>query len=152
MQARTHATSTLTITDIAGDSNGYTFTVETVGEGDVSLDRTTVNLHLASAPGAAPTLQEPHILADAGATTLFTWSSATNVVDYLVEIAADANFTTLIYTTTVNSATLTLSTPLAYNQRYYWRVQPRNGCGVGERSSTGQFHTAFALFLPVIQQ
>lgn len=151
MGAATQATSTLTVNIAALPSGVYTFTVEAVDAQAVVLDQTTVNLHLAGTPATTPILQAPSTTTvDRTVGIPFTWTGDDSVIDYFVEIAADANFTTVAYTTTVTNTALTLPKPLAHDQTYYWRVQPRNGCGTGERSAVGQFRTPVGLFLPLI--
>ncbi len=152
MGATTQATSTL-VMDVAMVANGsYTFTVEAMNTEDRVLDQATVHLHLASTPGLIPMLHSPITATDRVRNVTFTWSSDPNVIGYQVEIAADNNFATPVYTTTVASAALTLPKTLAYDQTYYWRVQPHNGCGVGATSATGQFRTPVGLFLPIVRR
>lgn len=150
--ATTQATSTLTV-DVAAVANGaYTFTAEVVSAAATVLDQATVQLHLASTPGMLPTLQAP-ITTTSGVTDIaFTWSSDPNVTRYTLELAADADFATSIYTATVTNAEFLLPSTLAYDQIYYWRIQPHNGCGAGTTSATGQFRTPIGLFLPVVRR
>ncbi|MEZ4728431.1 MAG: choice-of-anchor B family protein [Caldilineaceae bacterium] len=153
LDTATQATSTLTV-DMAALAGGlYTLTVEAVGADEVVLDQATVTLHLSATPVVMPILQTPAMITVTQVTNIpFTWSSDSNATDYLVKIAADPAFTTIAYTATVNSAAFTLPQPLAYDQTYYWRVQPYNGCGAGESSAVGQFHTPNAVFLPLVER
>jgi len=149
----TQATSTLTVDTAALASGVYTLTVAAVGPEEVMLDQATVTLHLSATPAAMPILQTPTTTTITQVVNIaFSWSGDSNATEYLVEIATDPAFTTVAYTVTVNSAALALPQPLAYDQTYYWRVQPYNGCGAGERSAVGQFHTPHGLFLPLIQR
>jgi len=73
-----------------------------------------------------------------------TWSQIYGA-DYIIEIAADANFTEIVLsdTTTNNSYTITEDTLLP-NNPYYWRVYASNQCGTSISSSTFVFNTGSA--------
>jgi len=150
--ATTQATSTLAVNVAMVADGPYTFTVEARSTKNAVLDQATVRLHLASVPGRIPTLQTPITRTQRVADIPFAWSSDPNVTGYYLELATNADFATPVYTATVASAALTLPETLAYGQTYYWRVQPRNGCGVGATSATGQFRTPVGLFLPIVRR
>lgn len=162
MGATAAATSTLTVENTVLTSGTYTFTVEAVNAEEQVLDTTSVHVYLASTLATKPRLQAPQ---DIRLTTLaplqFVWSAESDVTSYTVEIATDSSFSTLVYTATAPSATLLLgpppgvagwTTPLAYGQQYYWRVQASNGCGDSNVSDVAQFRTPIGLFLPLIRR
>jgi len=70
-----------------------------------------------------------------------SWNADSNANSYLVEIASDASFSTIIETanTTSNSYETTL---LNVDTMYYWRVTPSNDCGTGTASAAFNFTTA----------
>lgn len=153
MRATTQATSTLVVEPGVLASGHYTFTVEAVSAAATVLDHATVSLHLTTTtPDMLLTLQTPITATEHVDDIDFRWSNNSDATGYRVEIAADADFTTLVYTATVANAALTLPVTLAYEQTYYWRIQPYNGCGVGAISATGQFHTPGRLFLPLVRR
>ena len=54
----------------------------------------------------------------------FTWTQVPSSNAYTIQIATDALFTTGLQThTTGDVATFTLTTPLAYNTEYWWRIK-----------------------------
>ncbi len=72
----------------------------------------------------------------------FSWSAATQAVEYEFELAADAGFGVLIESvsglTEPNYAAATILDPLS---TYFWRVRANNACGVGSDSATFEFTT-----------
>jgi len=55
---------------------------------------------------------------------------------YYLEVATDAGFSDLVYTTTVTIISHTLANSLNYSTPYYWRVTAQNTCGNGSASAT----------------
>ena len=55
---------------------------------------------------------------------------------YDLEVATDAGFSDLVYTTTVTIISHTLANSLNYSTPYYWRVTAQNTCGNGSASAT----------------
>lgn len=72
------------------------------------------------------------------------WNAEVNATSYDVEIATDATFTNIIESQTVGTNAYT-ATLLALNTQYYWRVRPRNSCGIGNWSTAFNFTTANTL-------
>ena len=71
---------------------------------------------------------------------LLTWATDVNTVNYLVEIATDAGFSSILESNTVTAAMYT-PTLLDIDTEYFWRVTPSNSCGAGTASSTFSFTT-----------
>ncbi len=73
--------------------------------------------------------------------TSLNWDSDANVSNYLIEIATDAVFSTII-----ESATLAENSYVPQNlvdaTTYYWRVQPSNICATADFSSVNTFTTS----------
>jgi hypothetical protein len=138
--------STLTI-DASGIAAGaHTLTV--------SGDSTTPPLSRSRSVGlfvdtAAPTVSSPLLPAD-GSTSqplapLLSWSAADQARDYVVEVATDAGFGSIVFTGTPTTATsLQLPPVLAPGTQYFWRVRATNACGEGSNSSAATFTTRFA--------
>ncbi|WP_271406168.1 reprolysin-like metallopeptidase [Tenacibaculum soleae] len=74
-------------------------------------------------------------------TPTFEWETNLNATSYKIEIATNANFSSIIIneTTTVNS--YTPSSFLSHSTNYYWRVKPINACEEGVFSNNFTFTT-----------
>lgn len=70
----------------------------------------------------------------------FTWDAAINATTYEIDIATDANFTTIVENALVNEANYT-STTLNTASDYFWRVRSSNDCGISVYSESS-FKTA----------
>ena len=70
----------------------------------------------------------------------FTWSSAVQGRDYVLEIDNNDDFSSIEFSTSVSATSYTLSTPLNTNSIYYWRVRTINECG-NSQSSVFSFTT-----------
>ena len=75
----------------------------------------------------------------------FSWTASTGATNYDIEIATDANFTTIVETANVVTTAYS-STTLGNLETYFWRVLPRNeGCS-GTVSSSATFSTIYCGF------
>lgn len=135
-------TSTLTIGNTNAAAHGdYTITVTGTGN---SLQRARdVQLSVFTQTPAAPALASP---AD-GATgvspsPVLSWTAVAQGVDYVVEVASDPTFATIVYTSPATSQT-SLQLPIALQQAtvYYWRVRVANICGTSPNSPVRMFKT-----------
>jgi len=79
-----------------------------------------------------------------------TWQNNLNAEDYLIEIATDPSFNTIISTDTVTSTSYSIEN-LNNATVYYWRVRPNNQCSNGNYSATYSFQTATNNCTSVIQ-
>ncbi|MBP7687116.1 MAG: InlB B-repeat-containing protein [Thermoflexales bacterium] len=103
----------------------------------------TVGLDVfAAAPGPATLLTPTHGALNLSTTPVLNWSAAAETQTYLVEVATDTGFATVVYSATVAGLTHQVATPLAVNTLHYWRVTPRNTCGGGNPSASFVFTTA----------
>ncbi len=75
------------------------------------------------------------------ASTTLTWNADANAGDYLVEVASDSGFATIVESATVQTASYA-TTLLMPNTQYYWRVTASNQCATATPSSTYSFTTA----------
>lgn len=151
--------STLTLQGAPSAAGQYTFTVAAVNDENQVLDTTTVSVGLANKVTTRPELKRPQgVTLSALSDVAFQWSAENPGGSYLLEISTDPLFADLIYTQTVTTTSLLLTspphvtswtTPLHYDQTYYWRVRARNGCGEVS-SEVAQFRTPTPFFLPLI--
>jgi len=74
----------------------------------------------------------------------FGWSAANQAAAYTLEVATDAAFNNVVFSTTVPGTTATPTTDLNTNTEYFWRVTAANTCGVGPASATWSFTTLAA--------
>ncbi len=126
----------LSITDSAGVAAGdYVVTLAaTSGAISKTLD---FDLTYSTFAPPVPVLDAP---ADGEANVelspVLTWEAAEQAVTYLVEIADDPDFTTVIASTETADTAWTVSPPLEPSHRYYWRVTARNACGASVAGPT----------------
>jgi hypothetical protein len=71
----------------------------------------------------------------------FNWSGS-NTESYLLEVATDADFNNIVFSTTVSTTTAAPGVDLASNTEHFWRVSPSNVCGGGAASAVFSFVTA----------
>lgn len=135
--------SSLTLGNLANASAG-SYAVDVVGVAPTSTHTTTVGLNLFTAVPSPINLLTPADGAiDIPTDTNLTWNAATQAQSYLVEVATDASFNTIVYSATVDSPTASL-TGLTNATNYYWRVTAENTCGTNNPSATFTFRTAVA--------
>lgn len=72
----------------------------------------------------------------------FNWTSSSGSdTTYVIDIATDTDFTTIIDNATVLDTNNYSSTELNSNTQYFWRVTSSNGCGTALASTTFEFTT-----------
>ena len=74
-----------------------------------------------------------------------TWVQDTNASFYDVEIASDSNFSNSVSSATVAENSFK-ATNLIGETQYFWRVKPKNDCGVGSFSTVFSFKTEVPLY------
>lgn len=72
----------------------------------------------------------------------FTWQTNVNATSYDIDIATDNTFTTIVDNAIGVAGTSYVSSLLASNTEYFWRVKPVNQCGSGSFSSPFSLKTA----------
>ncbi|CAG0932122.1 Protease 1 [Thermoflexales bacterium] len=136
------ATTTLVISNTGVVTAGaYLLNVS----GATISDSVTVTVGLdvfAGMPGATTLLTPTNGALNLSTTPSLSWSAADAAQTYLVEVATDAGFTSVVYSATVSGLTHQVANPLAPNTTHYWRVTPRNGCGVNAPTTSFVFKTA----------
>ncbi len=121
------------------------------GENVVTLQGTSgtiiktreITLDVSTALPAVVMLSAPVDLAINVATTpTLTWTGVAQAAGYVVEVATDVNFTTIVFTGNVSSGTsVAVSPALQSSTTYYWRVRANNTCGTSESSAVYSFKT-----------
>ena len=116
--------STMTV-DVTGAASAGSSTITVTGTSNptaiVTRPRSSSTIYTA-AP-AAPALTSPADGAiDTVRSPLLTWAAVPDTVDYLVEVATDAGFTSIVRSRTVTSPTWAVSPALAIDTLHYWRV------------------------------
>lgn len=71
----------------------------------------------------------------------FAWNADANAASYDIEVATDPAFASIMDSQNVlTNSYMTIG--LLGNTTYYWRVRPRNGCGIGNWSTAYNFTTS----------
>lgn len=134
----------VTVSGIASiDAGNYTFNV--VGtSGATSLEKTnTLSLAVFESTLTTPVLNTPNNNSLSFVKPyVLDWEADENAEAYDVEIATDADFTSVIEEATLNTNFYNPQL-LAINTKYYWRVVSKNTCGgISDFSSVFDFTTA----------
>lgn len=123
--------STLTIGNTVSAVAGN-YSMSLVGIAPTQTHTITLGLDVYTAAPNAPILSAP----SNGATNIpvlptFAWSAVAGASGYFLEVATDAGFNNVVYSTTVatNSHALPAINPLNYDTVYHWRVSSENLCG-----------------------
>lgn len=120
-------------------SGSYTITL--TGNDGVHTVTETFILNV-TALAAAPTLVVPaNAATDVNVLAAFDWNTVAGATGYLLEVATDANFSNIAFSTTTTQSNYTLTTPLNVNTTYFWRVIASNNCGPGNLPTPFSFTT-----------
>ena len=139
--------STLTLGNaIAVAPGSYTVQVSATTTAPALTRTRPASFTLFSAAPAAPTTTLPAPGATGvGFSPSFTWAAVAEAETYVLEVATDAAFTSIVHTSpalTTNSYVLPIQ--LAGGADYYWRVRATNICGTGTNSAAASFRTRTA--------
>ena len=135
------ATSVLNIRTTTSTLPGpYTITI--MGTSSDKVHTTPVGLNIFNTVPGKPTLLTPANRA-MGVDLLptLTWSIAVQGLTYSLQVAKDARFTNIVYSTTTTGTSHTIITNLEPLTQYFWRIRPRNACGWGTFSAAFRFIT-----------
>ena len=89
-----------------------------------------------------PTLVSPAQSAiDQSLEAELTWSSATKVSGYDLQVATENTFSTIVLDTLAHPDTVLTTDPLDFTTNYFWRVRSRFETHVGDWSTIGSFTT-----------
>ena len=89
----------------------------------------------------------PQLIAPADGATdqplqpLLSWTPVPTAAGYLVELATDAGFASIVYSAASSTASHGVTVPLTYDTTYHWRVSAVNACGTGLPSAPATFRT-----------
>jgi lysyl endopeptidase len=133
--------SLLTISNTIDASPG-SYTMVITGASPLKTHTSTVALNLFNSLPDSPTLSAPADgSSDVSITPTFEWQAAPQSTTYLLEVATDLSFSTIVYSATVSGASHQAMSPLSSNSTYYWRITPQNICGTGTPSTPFSFTT-----------
>ena len=132
---------TLTISNLAAAAAGnYTLAIDAQASG-ISRSRHT-QLQLSTTAPNAPVLVAPSDNAgNISRHPLLNWTAIAGASEYRIEVARDAAFSDIIYTTTSAATTHTVSIELDYATRYFWRTSASNQCGGSSAAQAFSFTT-----------
>ncbi|WP_196892358.1 thrombospondin type 3 repeat-containing protein [Aureivirga marina] len=86
--------------------------------------------------GTTVTLTSPANNSSTGIATInFSWEAVEHADNYVIEIATDSGFTSIVQTSTT-AQTSFVSNSLSAGNTYYWRVKATNSCSESNYSST----------------
>ena len=137
-----HFTSRLTIGNLSGATPGW-YNIEITGTAGGGMERTTVvTLGVATAAPGGVTLTSPANGADdVSRSPTLIWQPSSQGFEYVLDVATDAGFTSVVYHATETDTNHTVDIVLDSTTVYYWHVRAVNGCGESNFSSTFSFST-----------
>ncbi|MCP4250572.1 MAG: S8 family serine peptidase [bacterium] len=137
-------TSALTISNTAAAAAGnYTITIEGEDPLTAIIKSTMVGLEVfTGVPGAPALSAPPDGTVSVPLVPTLSWSASSQADTYDVEVATDAAFNTVVFSTTTADLSVEVSPPLVPLTAYHWRVTAGNACGPGGVSPTWTFLTA----------
>jgi hypothetical protein len=137
-------TSTLTVGNTGAVAAGsYTLSVSGTGGSPSATRSRDAVLNVFTQTPAAPTLTAPaNSSINQSIRPTLTWSSVTQGQTYLIEVATDAAFTNVVFTSTPSTATtINVGNALNFDTQYFWRARSTNVCGAGANSTVFSFRT-----------
>lgn len=135
--------STLILADTAGVAAGdYAATVTGTAAPSGLVRAKEVLLTVYDAAPSSPALVAPADGAiDLPRSPTLEWSAVSQVASYLVEVATDAGFASVVRSQTTSATSWQVAPQLGIDTVYYWRVTPGNACG-STPSATRSLRTA----------
>ncbi|MGB1042204.1 MAG: GEVED domain-containing protein [Tenacibaculum sp.] len=132
---------TMTVSGLNGATQGE-YTIEVKAESATKSQTVDALLNLLGTDFATATLTAPaNSSTGISITPTFMWSADNNANEYVIEIASDNTFNTIVANATVATNSYTLTASLAGTTKYYWRVKSKNSCGEGSYSTASEFTT-----------
>ena len=132
---------TLTLSNTAGIAVGN-YPILIRGEAGSLTVENTINLNVYNTSFSAVTLISPTDLeTNTRVNPVLQWQANSNATEYDVEIATDVVFTDVVETVTVSLESYQTSSLLS-ETNYFWRVRPRNDCGIGNFGTPFSFTTS----------
>jgi subtilisin-like proprotein convertase family protein len=131
---------TMNVSNLSNVAPGN-YTIGVVGTNGTDTQTRYVNLRVLSNQfGTISAIYPANGQQTLPATFNLTWQTDPNAENYLVEVATDYNFNTIITSETTTSSTLSISN-LESKTVYYWRVKPSNQCGFATNFAVASFQT-----------
>jgi len=159
MQMQHQVTSTLTVDPQSVATGHYTMKISASAPNATLLDSREIMLHIADEKATIGTVDVATAPLSERAAFTLTWAPISTAAHYQIEVATDETFTDKLLDQQVldqqildqksGEARYLFDSKLGLNQRYFWRVTPMNGCGIGVAAS-GSGRTASGIFLPFI--
>ncbi len=119
---------TTTVT-ISGITTSGSFTIDVEGTDGTDMGTTSITINAQEGPGQAVLTAPTNLLTNVSLYPTMSWQAATGSSSYLVEIAEDAGFTSIIDQMTVAGTSWSVVNALNFNTLYFWRVTAINDCG-----------------------
>ena len=130
----------LTLGNLSGLAGNYTLSLHGQAAG-ISRTR-NARLQLASANPSTPVLVAPvNNDNNAALQPMLNWQAVGQAREYRVEIARDAAFGDVVYSTITAASTHVLASELDHATLHYWRVTAINACGESAASAVFTFTT-----------
>jgi subtilisin-like proprotein convertase family protein len=136
-------TITMTVSDFASVTP-QDYTISMAGTSTTETKAIDVILTLRGTNFETPLLTNPaNNSSDNSTYPQYMWSADTSgaAESYVIQIASDANFASIIETATSTSTKYIQKAALREDAIYFWRIQPKNECGVGMFTSGNSFST-----------
>lgn len=136
----TNGIFTMTVSNLSNVIPGE-YSIGVVGSNGLDSETRYVNLKILSNQFNSVTTTYPINGQTGLSTTLnLTWEEDINAENYMLEIATDFNFNSIIESQSTVNTNYT-ATNLASETVYYWRVKPSNRCGTATNYSVSSFQT-----------
>jgi len=135
--------TTATITG-NGSANTGVKTLTITGTSDALVHTTDVELSVFAPITTAPQLQTPvNNASDVSPLTTFMWTTVNNAESYHLQVATDPGFGQIVVDRDgITGTNFTLSSNLATDTRYYWRLFAENICGSVVSTQVFTFRTS----------
>jgi serine protease len=134
----------LTLSGLGSVASG-SYDIEAIATDDSDATNTAtgyLTLELDAASPGQGTLQSPaNGSTDVALRPSLSWTAASDAAEYLVEIATDSGFGTVVHSATVTGTSYEVPVDLETSTTHYWRVTASNLCGSGAASSSFSFTT-----------
>lgn len=139
--ASVHDTEVLATISASNEATPDSYVLQILAKSDTRQQSIFLNLSVYSDIFSEISLESPtdQSLVD-GLRVELQWEAQKNATSYLVEIATDQSFSQIYQTVTTESSSVTV-VDLQKDTTYYWRVSPRNSCGVAGQGAPYSFTT-----------
>jgi hypothetical protein len=135
-------TTTMTVTTAGVSAGTSTIAVTATSDPGGIVQNASVILDVFTAAPDAPALTAPADMATVvPLRPTFEWAAASQGANYVLEVADEPTFSSLLYTATVSGTSHVPSVDLPSNALLYWRVRSDNICGGGPDSAVFSFTT-----------